>query len=617
MAFDNRFLGYFRPLLNALRSADPRPMRPSEAVAWIRAHLPVSEDDLTRTVTNGRQSIFENDVHWARFYLVAAGLISKAKRGQWALTDAGRQAQPSDEQLWELYVRIRDANRPSSNVEFIEELPAPNIEEALTLEDKKFWLVGANWHREGDMTDKFVNDGVWVNGYRDKYLNIVRKINPGDLISIKSSFVQKYRLPFDIGGRQVSAMRIKARGTAIEHSEDGRHIRVSWDKSFEHRDWYFYTFRTTIVGLTPEDERARQLYEFIFYDSLQNYDWWLSRPYFVEKYGQNTAPAIEASTILPAPELLADVVEEVAEDDTEELPAYDLTDIIDDGCFLPESALSSMLARWRSKKNLILQGPPGTGKTWLAKRLGFALIGSDDRETMRTRLRIVQFHPSLSYEDFVRGYRPNGDGRLALQDGVMMEAIEAAASEPDRPFVLVIEEINRGNPAHILGEMLTLLENTKRKPSEAMELTYRKVAGERVHVPENLYVIGTMNIADRSLALVDLALRRRFAFVDLEPAFGPSWRDWCGERGIGADLLATIEARVLALNATIAASPSLGPQFRVGHSFLTPDEMVADPVAWYRAMVETEIGPLLDEHWYDAPDTARAERDKLLSGIPE
>ena len=203
--------------------------------------------------------------------------------------------------------------------------------------------------------------------------------------------------------------------------------------------------------------------------------------------------------------------------------------------------------------------------------------------------RSVQFHPSLAYEDFVRGWRPAGDGRLALVDGILMQAIEAAGSEPDRPFVLVIEEINRGNPSQIFGEMLTLLENTKRHRSEALELAYRRVPGERVHIPKNLYVIGTMNVADRSLAIVDLALRRRFAFVDLEPRFGPAWRAWSAKCGLDDAVLAVIEARIGALNAEIASATSLGPQFRIGHSYVTPnmDEVIGDSLVWYQARVET------------------------------
>ena len=196
-----------------------------------------------------------------------------------------------------------------------------------------------------------------------------------------------------------------------------------------------------------------------------------------------------------------------------------------------------------------------------------------------------------------------------------MQAIEAAKSEPS-PFVLVIEEINRGNPAQIFGEMLTLLEDTKRNSAEAIELAYRK-GDERVYVPKNLYVIGTMNVADRSLAIVDLALRRRFAFVDLEPRLGLAWRTWCSKRGLDETILSEIEARISALNLEITSTVSLGPQFRIGHSYVTPDmdDKVVDGRGWFRAKVETEIGPLLDEYWYDAPERAREARAKLLLGI--
>jgi 5-methylcytosine-specific restriction protein B len=198
-----------------------------------------------------------------------------------------------------------------------------------------------------------------------------------------------------------------------------------------------------------------------------------------------------------------------------------------------------------------------------------------------------------------------------------MESIDAARSEPDLPFVLVVEEINRGNPAQIFGEMLTLLEDSKRRPEEAMELAYRKEPGERVHVPENLYVIGTMNVADRSLAIVDLALRRRFAFFDLEPKLGPAWRNWCARRGLSSELLDEIERLITALNAEISESSSLGPQFRIGHSFVTPDaeDVIRDGQTWFRARVETEIGPLLDEYWYATPNKAKEERAKLISRL--
>jgi len=292
---------------------------------------------------------------------------------------------------------------------------------------------------------------------------------------------------------------------------------------------------------------------------------------------------------------------------------YDVDDILREGCFLERREIDRLLERLRTRKNLILQGPPGTGKTWMAKRLAFALMGERDE----ARVRAVQFHPNLSYEDFVRGWRPIGDGKLTLADGVFMEAIRAALSRPEAHFVVIIEEINRGNPAQIFGELLTLLEAGKRTPREALELCYPDADGIRrpVHVPENLFVIGTMNIADRSLALVDLAFRRRFAFVGLEPRLGEAWRGWVTEKG-GVDpaLVDDIERRIVALNAQIA--DAFGRQFEIGHSYVTPTAKL-EPGAtreWFRQVAETEIGPLLDEYWFDAPKSAREALDRLLQG---
>lgn len=301
---------------------------------------------------------------------------------------------------------------------------------------------------------------------------------------------------------------------------------------------------------------------------------------------------------------------------TDERRSYSVEDIVADGCFLERDRLEAILERWRDKKNLILQGPPGTGKTWLAKKLAFALIGSRSHR----RVRPLQFHPNLSYEDFVRGWRPSGDGDslLKLTDGPFLTAVEDALDEPTRDLVVVIEEINRGNPAQIFGEMLTLLEADKRIPDEALTLSYPRRDDERVHIPDNLYVIGTMNIADRSLALMDLALRRRFAFIDLKPIFENPWQRWLGEQcGLDANFVNDIKRRMTTLNQTISDDDLLGPRFQVGHSVVTPSAKtpIESPINWFTQVVETEIGPLLDEYWFDAPDRARSAKKDLLNGL--
>ena len=294
--------------------------------------------------------------------------------------------------------------------------------------------------------------------------------------------------------------------------------------------------------------------------------------------------------------------------------SYTIDDIIDEGCFLGRQRLERILHRLRTKKNLILQGPPGTGKTWLAKKLGYALIGSKSE----SRVRPFQFHANLSYQDFVRGWRPNADGTLDLVDGPFLDAINDSARDDSNIYVVVIEEINRGNPAQIFGEMLTLLEVDKRSRNEALALSHPRSAMERVYIPPNLYVIGTMNQADRSLALVDLALRRRFAFIDLEPIFGDIWRDWVSQKcGLAPAFLRDAERRITSLNQTISEDSLLGPQFRVGHSVVTPpaDARIEDQVGWFREAVETEIGPLLHEYWFDQPGKASEETSKLLRGL--
>ena len=297
-----------------------------------------------------------------------------------------------------------------------------------------------------------------------------------------------------------------------------------------------------------------------------------------------------------------------------QIQPYSIDFILNDGCFLSPEKLETILDRLRVKKNIILQGPPGTGKTWLAKRLAFALVGQRDE----SKVRPVQFHPNLSYEDFIRGWRPTGEGKLNLVDGLFTQTIVMAQQDPSSPYVVVIEEINRGNPAQIFGEMLTLLEADKRNPESAVELSYKRSDRDSIYIPDNLYVIGTMNIADRSLALVDLALRRRFAFIDLEPTLGQTWRDWVQAHcGIESAILEEIEKRIQALNTDISADPGLGAQFRVGHSYVTPTAQrpIQDARKWFRQVVETEIGPLLDEYWFDALGKAQQARETLLQGF--
>ena len=298
---------------------------------------------------------------------------------------------------------------------------------------------------------------------------------------------------------------------------------------------------------------------------------------------------------------------------TESLPSepYTIQDILDDGCFLDTKEVESLIERLQQKKNLILQGPPGTGKTWIARRIAYALTGSKDD----SKVVSVQFHPNLSYEEFVRGWRPNSEGKLDLVDGFFINLINEALKDPESKFIAVIEEINRGHPSHIFGELLTLLESDKRSPEHAIQLCYPDPNGdsEGRYIPDNVYIIGTMNTADRSLALIDFAFRRRFAFASFEPKLGSRWQEWVTEKGgIEANLIKDIENRINLLNTQI--SNDLGKDFQIGHSFVTPVSRIKEgnTKEWFRRVVETEIGPLLEEYWFDSLHKAKETKDELL-----
>ena len=603
------FVRLFGPLLDALRSLGGAG-EPKQVYEEVAKSPLVTNDDLEAINRNG-SSKYENQVRWARQYLVKAGLIDSKQRNVWRLTLEGREIRLDQDAAVTLYHDIYRRFRSASE-ESIDDADAPMDDETRNLFDNpntRFWFVGAVWDGADDQAERFYGEGIWQNGRPDKYAEQVKRIQPGDRIAIKSTFNQKYRLPFDNQEKHVSCMRIKAIGTVTEATRDGRTVKVDWQPLDEPREWYFYTYRWTIVEASAFDEYARHLIQFAFGDHKQDYEFWLRQPYWMKRYRARQPTQTEI-----------DLEEEEDNAELEEAKTvpYGIDDILEEGCFLPRKALDSALSQLVFKKNLILQGPPGTGKTWLAKRLAYALIGTKDRAVARKRMRSIQFHPSLSYEDFVRGWRPAGDGQLSLIDGVFLEAIEVARAEPNRDFIVIIEEINRGNPAQIFGEMLTLIENDKRREEEAIELAHRREIGERVFIPSNLFVIGTMNIADRSLALVDLALRRRFAFVTLETVLNQSWRKWCIEQfDMEEDFLTEIQARMTELNGEIATDRMLGAQFRIGHSYVTPapGDRVADARVWFRGVVETEIGPLLEEYWFDNPDKAAKSKVQLLQDL--
>ena len=260
----------------------------------------------------------------------------------------------------------------------------------------------------------------------------------------------------------------------------------------------------------------------------------------------------------------------------------------------------------KDKKNIILQGSAGVGKSYAAKRLAYSIIGEKDNE----RVKMIQFHQSYSYEDFIMGYRPKKDkDGFELKEGVFYKFCKEA-EEDGRDYFLIIDEINRGNISKIFGELFMLIEEDKRKEEYALELVYKD--DKKFFVPKNLYIIGLMNTADRSLAMLDYALRRRFVFIDLEPAFNkPQFRKDLENKNIDKDLINKIIEKFTKLNETIKNDKTLGKGYAIGHSYFCNRKNLNKED--YEDIINYEIAPTLREYWFDNEDKAEKEIKELLN----
>ena len=283
-------------------------------------------------------------------------------------------------------------------------------------------------------------------------------------------------------------------------------------------------------------------------------------------------------------------------------PKYTKEDFLQ-SVYMDEARFDVLVSLLKNKKNLILEGAPGVGKTFSAKRLAYAMMGEIDD----SRIEMVQFHQNYSYEDFVMGYRPDGSD-FKLTEGIFYRFCQIAANHPNQDYFFIIDEINRANLSKVFGELLMLIEAPYRETK--VTLAY---SGTAFYIPKNLYIIGLMNTADRSLAMIDYALRRRFSFYDMEPGFNSEGFQ-AYQKQLGNETFDNLIAQIKRLNQAIAEDKSLGRGFQIGHSYFCGRENLGCDEEWMRSVVEFDILPTLREYWFDEPKKI-TEWEKNLNSV--
>ena len=415
----------------------------------------------------------------------------------------------------------------------------PNYSQANT--DRKFWTLGATWAGE-DMTPKFVAEGRWENGYTDQYLDKVKSVQVGDRVAIKVLYTRKHDLPFNNHDQTVSCMNVKAVGTVIDNPGDGRNLKIKWDEDFEPATIYLYTFWTTIDRIDN-----KRIIPWIFDASPQPLRE-LESIYLQRSLEKKTAPP------------------EIKTDDTGAVENAVVGDPV----------------------NLIFFGPPGCGKTYrLQNDLMKKYRGPDGK-----RYRLVTFHPSMSYEEFIEGLRPIPDEltkelKYEVKPGIFREICKLAQDNPGQRYALFIDEINRANIAKVFGELITLIEPDKRvdiRDSDRGLWLYLPYSRDLFGVPINLDIYGTMNSADRSIALLDTALRRRFRFEEIGPDPDTLREDIDGINL--RSLLGTLNERIESL---------LDRDHRLGHAYF----INVDDLDTLKRVFNDQILPLLAEYFHD------------------
>lgn len=568
------FLRWFAPLIQALRDLGGSGT-PAEARAKIIENEQLSEDEINQTRGKNNVNKFENEVAFARNYLVNAGYIDKSVYGIWTLTEAGKSVDMTSEMASDIFKNVLSSS-PSKKEKNIDALADEDVHTV------RYWLYAPG---EGScMWDEFYTLGIMAIGWG--------KI--GDLSTFDSKDAMKIKM------REVIDESLSYKNAAHATWQFANEMKIG-DIVFVKKGMHQIIGRGVVMSDYEYDNTRDDEYK-----NIRQVDWthngeWPHPGQAVMK----TLTDITSYTdyVEKLNSLFEDETEEDAEDVEKTYPPYTKEDFLSE-VFMPEEEYDKLSGILRIKKNIILQGAPGVGKTFVAKRIAFSMMGVKDVE----RVMMVQFHQSYSYEDFIMGFRPSTDG-FELKRGAFYNFCKKAEIDGDNDYFFIIDEINRGNLSKIFGELFMLIENDKRGVS--LQLLY---SDEKFSVPKNIYIIGMMNTADRSLAMLDYALRRRFAFFEIKPGFTTDgFREY--RMSLKNEKFDKLIACVESLNNVISNDESLGDGFCIGHSYfcnLLPDT-IDDQVL--SGIVEYELIPLLKEYWFDEPIKVKDWSINLRSAI--
>lgn len=568
------FLHWFAPLIQALRDLGGSGT-PAEARAKIIENEQLSEDEINQTRGKNNVNKFENEVAFARNYLVNAGYIDKSVYGIWTLTEAGKSVDMTSEMASDIFKNVLSSS-PSKKEKNIDALADEDVHTV------RYWLYAPG---EGScMWDEFYTSGIMAIGWGEI----------GDLSTFDSKDAMKIKM------REVIDESLSYKNAAHATWQFANEMKIG-DIVFVKKGMHQIIGRGIVMSDYEYDDSRDDEYK-----NIRQVDWthngeWPHPGQAVMK----TLTDITSYTdyVEKLNSLFEDETEEDAEDVEKTYPPYTKEDFLSE-VFMPEEEYDKLSGILRIKKNIILQGAPGVGKTFVAKRIAFSMMGVKDVE----RVMMVQFHQSYSYEDFIMGFRPSTDG-FELKRGAFYNFCKKAEIDGDNDYFFIIDEINRGNLSKIFGELFMLIENDKRGVS--LQLLY---SDEMFSVPKNIYIIGMMNTADRSLAMLDYALRRRFAFFEIKPGFTTDgFREY--RMSLENEKFDKLIACVESLNNVISNDESLGDGFCIGHSYfcnLLPDT-INDQIL--SGIVEYELIPLLKEYWFDEPTKVKDWSSNLRSAI--